>query len=147
MAFLKHSRPIKEDSFLIPLYPELARFREDLDRGSAMRAVKDRLFHSGRYLALSCFLVALAIPCYSYLHDYIAYLQLPLVYKSCLSIVAVSPILIAFMAPLLILRSSVCLYLREELRRYGIPICLICGYDLTGCRSLICPECGIEFEP
>lgn len=138
---------IKEDSFLVRLYPELARFEDDLERGSAMRAVKDRLFHSRRYIALYCILIAIAIPCHSYLRGYIASLQWPLIYSGWLYAIAVLPILLSLIAPLFIFRRNVCKYLREELRRYGIPICLHCGYDLTGCPSLICPECGTEFEP
>ena len=33
--------------------------------------------------------------------------------------------------------------LRLELLKKGIPICLHCGYNLTGCQSVQCPECGI----
>lgn len=32
--------------------------------------------------------------------------------------------------------------LRECLREQGIPICITCGYDLTGLASKVCPECG-----
>lgn len=32
--------------------------------------------------------------------------------------------------------------LREMLREHGIPVCIDCGYDLTGNRSGTCPECG-----
>ena len=33
-------------------------------------------------------------------------------------------------------------FLRERLNSQGIPICMKCGYDLTGNVSGICPECG-----
>jgi hypothetical protein len=32
--------------------------------------------------------------------------------------------------------------LRIELFSIGVPICIHCGYDLTGNTSGICPECG-----
>ena len=146
MSLLLNPRPIKEDSWLVRLYPELARFRHDLDRGSAMRAARDRLQHGGRYFALYCLLVTLAIQFNSYLCGYIVRLRWPLIYSGWLYALAPLPIVLAFLAPLLILRRKVCLYLREELRRHGIPICLHCGYDVTGCTSLICPECGTEFK-
>ena len=35
--------------------------------------------------------------------------------------------------------------LREQLAESGIPVCIQCGYDLTGNESGMCPECGNEF--
>ncbi len=35
-------------------------------------------------------------------------------------------------------------FLRERLSASGIPICVKCGYDLTGNESGTCPECGRE---
>ena len=32
--------------------------------------------------------------------------------------------------------------LRAELAKKGIPVCIPCGYNLTGNVSGICPECG-----
>lgn len=112
-----------------------------------MRAAKSRLFQSGRCLILFFFLFAFASWCQSYLHGYIASLQLPLIYGGWLYAIVILPLVLAFIAPFLVFRKNICLYLREELRRHGIPVCLPCGYDVTGCRSLICPECGTEFEP
>ena len=37
--------------------------------------------------------------------------------------------------------------LRERLNALGVPICMTCGYDLTGNESGVCPECGQPFEP
>ena len=36
--------------------------------------------------------------------------------------------------------------LRAQLAKKGIPICIPCGYDLTGNVSGTCPECGTGFE-
>ena len=33
-------------------------------------------------------------------------------------------------------------FLRKSLNAMGIPICMKCGYDLTGNQSGVCPECG-----
>ena len=38
-------------------------------------------------------------------------------------------------------------FLRERLNASGIPICMKCGYDLTGNESGVCPECGVEARP
>ena len=32
--------------------------------------------------------------------------------------------------------------LRRQLLELGMPICLTCGYDLSGAVSNVCPECG-----
>jgi hypothetical protein len=32
--------------------------------------------------------------------------------------------------------------LRIDLRRHGLPICVHCGYDITGIDGLTCSECG-----
>ena len=36
--------------------------------------------------------------------------------------------------------------LRAELAKKGIPICVPCGYNLTGNVSGVCPECGTKIE-
>ena len=38
-------------------------------------------------------------------------------------------------------------HLREQLVARGIPICIKCGYDLTGNESGACPECGTACDP
>ena len=34
--------------------------------------------------------------------------------------------------------------LRAQLAEKGIPVCIPCGYNLTGNESGVCPECGTE---
>ena len=43
-------------------------------------------------------------------------------------------------------RSEVRRDLRVCLRGQGIPICIFCGYNLTGLQSPCCPECGVPFR-
>lgn len=38
-------------------------------------------------------------------------------------------------------------YFRKVLVEDGIPICIRCGYDLSGQTETRCPECGQPFSP
>lgn len=37
--------------------------------------------------------------------------------------------------------------LRAKLRKSGVPVCLKCGYNLTGNTTGVCPECGEPSTP
>jgi hypothetical protein len=57
------------------------------------------------------------------------------------------PILISaagfvFLAPFVVVRRRITRGIRIVLVQRGIPMCIPCGYDLTGNTSGICPECG-----
>ncbi len=36
--------------------------------------------------------------------------------------------------------------LRAQLAKKGIPVCIPCGYNLTGNESGVCPECGTAMQ-
>jgi len=36
--------------------------------------------------------------------------------------------------------------LREQLAKKGVPVCIPCGYNLTGNESGVCPECGTPMQ-
>ncbi len=38
-------------------------------------------------------------------------------------------------------------FLRHQLHARGVPICLHCGYNLTGNVTAVCPECGTPAAP
>ncbi len=46
-----------------------------------------------------------------------------------------------------VVRARVQRRLRTRLVRLGVPICVGCGYDLTGNMSGRCPECGQQVRP
>ncbi len=50
--------------------------------------------------------------------------------------------LIGFGAAIWLTRRDIRRRLRAQLAKKGIPICIQCGYDLTGNESGTCPECG-----
>ena len=61
----------------------------------------------------------------------------------------VSPLLVYIMACVCVqtlfgiaLRRSVMQHVRKQLNELGLPVCMLCGYDLTGNVSGTCPECG-----
>lgn len=58
--------------------------------------------------------------------------------------------LVSLSATLLIIRwiyrQIVVKHLRVELRRLGVPVCLSCGYDLTGNVTGVCSECAEKVE-
>jgi hypothetical protein len=52
---------------------------------------------------------------------------------------------LAFILMSWFLRARVRRSLRQQLFERGVPICVVCGYDLTGNESGVCPECGVEW--
>ncbi|MHC4797878.1 MAG: hypothetical protein ACYTF1_14640 [Planctomycetota bacterium] len=54
--------------------------------------------------------------------------------------------LFLFVAIIFINAKSPQKFLRQELCKRGIPICIKCGYDLRGQTEPRCPECGQEFD-
>lgn len=47
-----------------------------------------------------------------------------------------------FFVCFVLLRTAMRQYFWQELARRGKPICVCCGYNLTGNESGVCPECG-----
>ena len=43
-------------------------------------------------------------------------------------------------------RRSIRRRLRAQLAKKGIPVCIPCGYNLTGNESGVCPECGAAMQ-
>lgn len=49
--------------------------------------------------------------------------------------------------PWVLYRTQLRRALRRELVRIGIPVCVICGYDLRGQTVARCSECGTASNP
>ncbi len=54
--------------------------------------------------------------------------------------------IIIFGAVLWFARQDIRRRLRAQLASKGIPVCIPCGYNLTGNVSGVCPECGAKVE-
>jgi hypothetical protein len=61
------------------------------------------------------------------------------------AILIVVPIVTGLL-PLIVHRRAFRRSVREQIRAIGIPLCLHCGYNLTGIDSERCPECGKPAE-
>ena len=50
--------------------------------------------------------------------------------------------LLVYQCGLIQIRGQMLIYLERAAKRERLPMCLKCGYDLTGNASGVCPECG-----
>jgi len=126
----------------VQLYPELERFQSITDGARALKTIGKKLFFSARYLCITCFLAALVgIP---YIHFSTSITsRSSWIYICCtIALGGLGIPLATMIVPLLLFRQRTRRNLRQELHKRGVPICLHCGYNLTGCQSAQCPECG-----
>jgi hypothetical protein len=153
-------RPIKklltvQDSMYLRLYPELARFKDTNDRNEALTRYRRKLTLSPWFfLGWLYFLVAAGIPCYFFFFHYLGLPSpnpnLSLSHKLWVyggfilwaDLFAIGAFFLAKIPLVFLTRERVQKYLRQELHKRDVPICLHCGYNLTGCQSAQCPECG-----
>jgi hypothetical protein len=127
------------------LYPELTRFETDHDRKGAMLAVQRTYGATWRYvatiIAFLCGGTALGVATAEGALRLLRPLGL-----GAGSIVRVLAMFTCVIAALVVLgwlhRNRTRRGLRRILAGRGVPICVSCGYGLTGNVSGICPECG-----
>ena len=55
--------------------------------------------------------------------------------------------LVWYQCSLIRIRGQLLIYLENAARRERLPMCLKCGYDLTGLAGTRCPECGMTQPP
>ena len=75
--------------------------------------------------------------------DYIRALGLS---RSLLILLYMAYVIATLSAPTWFMRRAIRRQIRVQLTQRGIPICIPCGYDLTGNVSGVCPECGMNAE-
>jgi len=123
------------------LYPELLHLESKSERRELFRSAKQRwyLYFMPAVLALNAFNFGVGFcgPGH-HSHTWECYIRGTL----CAIGAGVLGVVVARVGNRKIMRRRI----RERLRKYGIHLCVTCGYDLRGSRSLRCPECGNEFQ-
>ncbi len=126
-----------------PWFPELAHVESRAERKALWRAAYYPVLKSWQYwfiavasqagcqvafrLATAQLLRQTGIAAYTY------------VWSICATAVGAA---LASILTLWLIRRRMARNMRAELLKRGKPICLSCGYDLTGNVSGVCPECG-----
>jgi len=118
------------------LYPELKRFEDPHDRDDALTNALHGLLLNKYYIIILVSYCACIVAAPYVLRKHGTNMDPQWFFLiMCLPLVAL---------PHLAFRNTVRRHLRIELLTRGIPICLHCGCDLTGFRSVRCFECGNE---
>ncbi len=128
-------KAVKQNSLTTKLYPELNRFETDEDRDVALSRANSTVSGGLRYwlLLAGC----MGVMCTATSLVWIS--KMPTVCK-CL-IQGAGPVAATFFCAWVFHKKAQG-SLRRQLLERGIPICVKCGYYLTGNVSGRCPECG-----
>ena len=129
------------------LYPELRLLDTDAERKRLLRDAQRRMKHKGWYVAAFFVGIIVIVRLPSFVELLVGtylppFLRWPLsLFDGCLKGAVLGLALQRlWYKPL---RDRV----RRELIARGIPVCLHCGYSLTGLSEPRCPECGTSFDP
>lgn len=127
-------------SFYEKLFPELLLFEPGKDR----RRMKRLMIRNSRTVTAYIFFAVFCVfMVQSILQSTLAQLGLPhwaVTLSGSLSAGAV------VYATIWVSRRKIRRYLREQLVKKGVSVCLECGYQLRGLVEPRCPECGTGFE-
>jgi uncharacterized paraquat-inducible protein A len=129
------------------LFPELLLLDGVAERNQLLRDAKRQMKHRGWYSAAVCVGVIASILAPQYFERRIgAYFS---VARTRLLGILVTGLAVA--AVVWAIQRLWYKPLRDQIRRElierGIPVCLRCGYNLTGLSEPRCPECGTSFDP
>jgi uncharacterized paraquat-inducible protein A len=129
------------------LFPELLLLDSNAEQKELLREARRKMRHRGWYAAAVSVGVVGSVLVPRYFEHRIG-IYLSLVWTRLLGILASGLALAAVVWAILSLwHNPLRDQIRLELIRRGIPVCLGCGYNLTGNTSGVCPECGQPFEP
>lgn len=128
--------------YYVRIYPELERCEDAFIRKRALESAQHRLYTSAQVITAMCLLYSLVIISYVVLFTSTTVMSSPIYRYGIMAFGFLSAPLGSFVIPIRLFRQRGRRFLREELHKRGIPICVRCGYNLTGCLSDRCPECG-----
>jgi hypothetical protein len=129
----------------LSLFPELRLFEDRKVRSQAFRQARNRvLLERGRWLLILACIVTSGI-CAGLLGFWMKTqlgLRTPWLNGALGAIAGAATVWVAHF----LFRRPVQRHLRERLRALGVPVCLVCGYNLRGNLSGRCPECGTRTD-
>ncbi len=125
------------------LFPELTRLKTQKERRKLLAAAERRGVGSGKRIAFILLVTAICFAALGLLWRWWPQAE-------SMSGAAVTGAIAGGMATLtaqVLWRRPLQREIRRELNSRGIPLCVHCGYDLTGLPERRCPECGTPFDP
>ena len=125
-------------------YPELDHFESRQAGHDALRRAKwATIWRSWPVLLYYCFILAIA----AVGPFVLPFLGVPLLWRSRTRLGLLVFVIVSVSHVAVLSRHRIRRNLRQQLAVRGQPICVPCGYDLTGNESGVCPECGTATSP
>lgn len=129
------------------LFPELRLLDNDTERKELMRCAQRRMKHRGWYSAAVFLALLIVIPAVGYFVRRVGGFPAPLPAGPLRILGAGLAGAVLGLAIQRLWYKPLRDQVRRELITRGIPVCLHCGYSLTGLTEPRCPECGTTFDP